>query len=246
MQQLVDAIAATLDPAAMRKKAAVATVSRAGSRWRVSCATGEVAEYDAMILAVPAYHAAKMLGASAQALAEQLAGIRYSSSVTVALGYEAKTMSAREHQAISDGFGFLVPAVEGRRILAATFVHNKFPHRVPDGGLLLRVVLSGGSGAGNGVLELSDEQILAAVRRDLREILGLRTAERFARVYRWRQAMAQYDVGHLERIAEIERLRQQLPGLALAGNAYSGIGVPDCIRTGKEAAQSLVEKSAAA
>ncbi len=246
MQQLVDAIGATLDAAVVQKKSPIAKVARSGTNWRVSRGRNAVAEFDAVILAVPAYHAAKLLRESSQELAEQLARIRYSSSVTVALGYEAKALSSRERGALDDGFGFLVPAIEGRRILAATFVRNKFPHRVPDGGLLLRVVLSGGSGEGNGLLELSDEQILAAVRHDLKQILGLRAGERFARVYRWRQAMAQYDVGHLERVAEIERLRQQLPGLRLAGNAYSGIGVPDCIRTGKEAALSLIEKSAAA
>jgi len=136
-----------------------------------------------------------------------------------------------------DGFGFLVPRREGRRMLAATFVHNKFPHRAPQDRALLRCFL-GGSRDPQALL-LSDDEILSSVRDELNGILGLNAEPLFSRIYRWKGAMAQYNVGHLERMERIEHLRKQLPGLALAGNAYRGIGVPDCVRSGQEAVAEL-------
>jgi oxygen-dependent protoporphyrinogen oxidase len=91
------------------------------------------------------------------------------------------------------------------------------------------------------VWPLSDDQILGIVRNELQQIIGLRGEPLFARVYKWKSAMAQYSVGHLERLERIERLRQQLPGLTLAGNAYRGIGVPDCVRSGREAAKMALQ-----
>ncbi|HYX69729.1 MAG TPA: protoporphyrinogen oxidase, partial [Terriglobales bacterium] len=187
---------------------------------------------------------AELLRPAAPELAAQLAGIRYSSSVTVALGYEAAKLSEAERRVLAEGFGFLVPRAEGRRMLACTFVHNKFPHRAPEGWRLLRVFLGGANvddGEGASVLQLKDEEILRTAAEELRAILGLGAEAAFARVYRWPRAMAQYDVGHLERVAEIERLRGRLPALALAGNAYGGIGVPDCIRTGADAVTSVTQ-----
>jgi oxygen-dependent protoporphyrinogen oxidase len=151
----------------------------------------------------------------------------------VVLGYDGKV-----RQSLPPGFGFLVPRSEGKRVLAATFVHNKFPHRAPDDRALIRCFLGGSRD--EPILELADNEILRIVRADLRQILGLGVEPLFARVYKWRSAMAQYNVGHLERLERIERFRRQLPGLALAGNAYRGIGVPDCVRSGKEAAEQVL------
>jgi oxygen-dependent protoporphyrinogen oxidase len=122
--------------------------------------------------------------------------------------------------------------------LAATFVHNKFPYRVPEDRALLRCFLGGSRD--EAVLQLSNDEILSLVRAELGQILELRAEPLFARVYRWKAAMAQYNVGHLERVDRIDRLRKQLPGLALAGNGYRGIGVPDCIRSGEEAVNQVL------
>ena len=131
-----------------------------------------------------------------------------------------------------------MPRSEGKRLLAATFVHNKFPHRAPEDRALLRCFFAG-SNAEN-IWQLSDDAIIAVVRNELQQILGLRAVPLFARVYKWKSAMAQYGVGHLERLDRIERLRQQFPGLALAGNGYRGIGIPDCVRSGQEAAKQVL------
>jgi oxygen-dependent protoporphyrinogen oxidase len=189
--------------------------------------------FDAVIVATPAPAATNLLQGTSDALASELGGIQYSSSVTVTLGYGAKVRSS-----LPPGFGFLVPRSEGRRMLAATFVHNKFPHRAPEDHALVRCFLGGSRD--EQVLQSADEHILGKVREELRQIIGLTAEPLFTRVYKWKGAMAQYNVGHLERLERIEHLRKQLPGLALAGNGYRGIGVPDCVRSGQEAAAQIL------
>jgi len=122
-------------------------------------------------------------------------------------------------------------------MLATTFVHNKFQHRAHDDQALLRCFLGGSRD--ELALQLPDEEVLNIVRDELRQILGLTAEPLFTRIYRRKSAMAQYTVGHLDRIERIDRLRKELPGLALAGNAYRGIGVPDCVRSGEEAAAEV-------
>jgi oxygen-dependent protoporphyrinogen oxidase len=176
-----------------------------------------------------------MLQTADENLARDLGEINYSSSVTVTLGYDEKVRSA-----LPPGFGFLVPRNEGHRMLAATFVHNKFPHRAPEDRALIRCFLGGARD--EQILQSSEKEILQIVRDELRQIIGvaLDVEPLFARVYRWKSAMAQYSVGHLERLQRIELLRQECPGLALAGNGYNGIGVPDCVRSGSEAAGKIL------
>ena len=123
-------------------------------------------------------------------------------------------------------------------MLACTFVHTKFPHRAAADRALLRCFMAG---SGNGeLLTAADQPIIEVIRQELREILGLTAQPLFSRVYRWDRAMAQYGVGHLERLNRIEQLRARAPGLFVAGNGYRGIGVPDCIRSGREAANSAL------
>ena len=119
-------------------------------------------------------------------------------------------------------------------MLAATFVHNKFPHRAPADRALLRCFIGGARN--EQILQAPDTEVIRFVREELQQIIGLTADPLFTRVYRWQGAMAQYGVGHLERLERIEGLLQQLPGLTLAGNGYRGIGVPDCVRSGTEAA----------
>ena len=129
-------------------------------------------------------------------------------------------------------------AAKAKALLAATFVHNKFSHRAPEDRALIRCFLGGTRD--EAVLLVPDNEILSIVRDELRQILGLNAEPLFTRIYRWKGAMAQYVVGHLERLQRIEVLLKQWPGLVLAGNAYRGIGVPDCVRSGEAAAQQVL------
>jgi oxygen-dependent protoporphyrinogen oxidase len=232
MQQLSGALAARLSPQALRANTRVEAVQRQARGWVISAGYASDT-FDAVIVATSAPAAGPLLEITSANLAAELKAIPYSSSMTVALGFDKNVRAA-----LPPGFGFLVPRSEGKRMLAATFVHNKFPHRAPPDRALIRCFL-GGSRDGQ-VLELPDDEILSIVREELRQILGLGAEPLFTRVYRWKKAMAQYTVGHLDRLRRIEALLKQAPGLALAGNAYRGIGVPDCVRSGELAAQQVL------
>lgn len=232
MQHLAETVAAQLTPSSLLVNTPVHALQREAGTWVVSAGM-QSDQFDAVIVALPGLAAANVLSMISPELSSEVAAIQYSSSITVGLGYDREV-----RQSLPPGFGFLVPRSEGKRLLAATFVHNKFPHRAPEDRALLRCFFAG-SNAEN-VWQLSNDQIVGVVRNELQQILGLRAEPLFARVYKWKSAMAQYSVGHLERLDRIERLRQQLPGLALAGNAYRGIGVPDCVRSGREAVKQFV------
>lgn len=231
MQSMSDAIAARLPDESVRMEAPVQGVQREGGGWVVSAGFGSD-EFDGIIFAVPAHAAAQLLGTMSDDLAGELRGIPYSSSVTVAMVYSQDVRAS-----LPPGFGFLVPRSEGLRMLAATFVHNKFPHRAPPDRALLRCFLSG-TGEDD-LLELSDEHILAIIHAELRQTLGITVDPRAVRIFRWKNAMAQYSVGHLERLGRIDQLMKNFPTLALAGNGYRGIGIPDCVRSGQQAAKRV-------
>jgi oxygen-dependent protoporphyrinogen oxidase len=234
MQHLAETVVSRLKPTALLTNAPVQAIQREAESWVVSAGL-QSDQFDSVVVALPAPAAAQVLRIVSPELAAELAAIQYSSSITVGLGYDRQV-----RQSLPPGFGFLVPRSAGKKLLAATFVHNKFPHRAPDDRALLRCFFAGKNA--EDVWQLGDDQIIGIVRNELHQILGLRAEPLFARVYKWKSAMAQYGVGHLDRLDRIEVLRQQLPGLALAGNAYRGIGVPDCIRSGRDAATQLVER----
>jgi len=234
MQQMVNAIVARLDPSALRLRTRVRHVYPQGDRWRLAIDMGGNELFDAVIVTTPANVAGALLEAVDRDLADDLLGVTYSSSVTVTLGYH---MDQLKH--LPSGFGFLVPRSEGRRMLACTFVHNKFPHRAPADKGILRCFLGGARD--EAVLNLTDDEMVDTVRKELREIVKLEARPMFDRVYRWRGAMAQYESGHIARIARIEKRLKDIPGLEVAGNAYHGIGVPDCIREGMNAANGIVQ-----
>jgi oxygen-dependent protoporphyrinogen oxidase len=237
MQQLVDALAARLDPASVRLSTPVSGIEKTAGGWKVS-AGGTTEFYDAVIMASPAWAAGALLGPVDAALGEELSAIPYSSSITVNLIYDEDQLGR-----LPDGFGFLVPVVEGRVMLACTFVHRKFLGRTPHGKAVLRAFLGGMKN--EALIAEPDEALVATVRRELMEILGEKILPAAAepehtQVSRWPRAMAQYAVGHQERIGRIAARVAALPGLKLAGNAYDGIGIPDCIRLGRKAAKELV------
>ncbi len=213
MQHLAENVISHLASSSLITDAPVQAIQPEAGGWVVSAGL-QSDHFDGVVVALPAPAAANVLRLASPELTAELAAIQYSSSITVGLGYDHEV-----RRFLPPGFGFLVPRSEGKRLLAATFVHNKFPHRAPEDRALLRCFFAGGNA--ENVWPLTDDEIVGIVRNELQQILGLRAEPLFARVYKWKSAMAQYGVGHLDRLERIERLRQQLPGLTLAGNAYS-------------------------
>lgn len=240
MQCLVDALAARLPAGCARLGARVhGLVREPGGGWRVQVQDGRTDECesvtaDAVCLALPAPAAARLLehteaGEQAQQLASLLRQIRCASCATLSLWYRRQDVP---HPL--DGFGFVVPAIEGRSLLGCTFSSVKLPGRAPEGTALLRAFL------GHAMAEQADDtEIETAVRADLAALLGITAAPQGALLCRHQGAMAQYAVGHLDRVAEVEERAAAIPGLALAGNGYRGIGIPDCVRSGETAAEAL-------
>ena len=234
MEELIRALGSRLPPGAMRLKERVAEVRPRGTGWQVVTRDGSAADADAVILTPEAHQTARMIRPLDPALAHLLEGIPYASSATVTFGYRRADIA---HPL--DGFGFVVPRVEGRPIIAGTFSSVKYPGRAPEGHALLRVFLGGA--LNEAVLEQSDDALAAAARVEIEALLGARGEPMFTRVARYLKAMPQYHVGHLARVEAIERCVERHPGLALAGGAYRGVGIADCVRSGEEAVDRLLE-----
>lgn len=237
--QLTEALAKNLDCARVFSGRRIESIEieqvNSKDGYRIRCLGGASFVADAIILAVPAFECSRLLAGLDAALAKSLATINYSSAMTVALAYDAALAGK-----LPPGFGFLVPQKEKRRLLACTFVHAKFSQRAPAGQALLRCFLGGSRDPG--VLELSDEAIIRIVREELETVLKFSATPLFHRVHRWPRAMAQYQVGHEETVTRIQTRLQSHLTLALAGNAYSGIGISDCVRTGRAAAEGVLQK----
>jgi oxygen-dependent protoporphyrinogen oxidase len=228
MQQMVDALVAQLPTSSLRLHQEDVSLRRSGEGWLWERA-GTSATYDSVLLAVPAPAAAALLRPVQPQIAGLLERIQYTSSAAVALAYD--------HANLPPGHGLLVPRAEKRQMLACTFVHKKFPHRAPEGSALLRCFIS--SSRVPGLLGYSDGAIEETVLRELKEILGLSVKPRFTRVFRWECALPQYEAGHLERVAEMEKLLAELPGAHIIGNSFHGIGIPDCIRSARLAVERI-------
>ncbi|MGQ0633432.1 MAG: protoporphyrinogen oxidase [Planctomycetaceae bacterium] len=188
--------------------------------------------FEAIVVAVPAYCAANLLAGFAPTAAESLRAIEYASTAIVASGH--KLADIRDPL---DAFGLVVPAIERRRILAVSFASRKFPDRAPEGCVQLRTFVGGAMQPE--LLQLSDAELTALVRSELESIFGVAWKPDFTLVARWIKSMPQYHVGHLERVAAIEQALARFPRLALAGNALYGVGLPDAIYSGKQAAERV-------
>ncbi|MGH2375466.1 MAG: protoporphyrinogen oxidase [bacterium] len=241
MGELVDALEAVLTEA---PEASVVTGHAVGrlTRWFERDRTtyvadlggGRVIAADAAVLATPAFVSADLLAPLAPAAAAALRTIPYASTAAVALAFRRSEVS---HPL--DGHGFVVARGEPLQITACTWMSSKWPHRAPADLALLRCYL--GTAGRDAIIDESDEHLLDVVRRDLRTTLGIDAVPVVTRLTRWRRAMPQYLPGHLDRLAAIDAELRDLPGIALAGAGYRGVGIPDCIRQGTEAAGRVLD-----
>jgi protoporphyrinogen/coproporphyrinogen III oxidase len=230
VQQMVNAAVATLPADYIRLHQPVTTVERGSPGWAVKTDASRE-RFDGIIIAVPAPAAAGLLRDLHPVLASGLRKIQYSSSAAVVMGYNRPIK-------LPPGHGFLVPRTEGRSMLACTFVHRKFPFRAPEGSALLRCFIS--SSRVPNLQKLDDEWLLSTMLAEIKELLKMSDTPLFAQVYRWDCALPQYCTGHLERVAEMESALAGLPGIELIGNSFHGIGIPDCIRSGRKAAEKVI------
>ncbi len=235
MQQMVKTLLGHLSVGTIRHRSPVRAVQPGEKTWHIECQDGSSLRTDGVILATPAFQTARMLRAFDAELANWLAAVAYSSAATVSLAYRR-----RDIPHALNGFGFVVPHIEKRSIIAGTFSSVKYAGRAPDGQVLLRAFVGGALQAE--LYELDDDEMERIVRQEFAALLGVKVAPLFSLIARYPNSMPQYLVGHLERVAAIERRLATHPGLALAGNAYRGVGIADCVRSGEAAAQSVLDQ----
>lgn len=234
LASLVEAIARRLPAGCVRLNSPVDRLSqRTDGGWDVF--TGGRSEpecFSAVIVATPAPQAAMLLKGVDDKLAAELAEIPYAGSAIALVGYRREQIAHA-----LDGFGFVVPEIEHRKILAASFSSVKFDGRAPEGRVLIRVFFGGASRPE--MVDLPDDELKKIVGRELAELLGAQGEPELFQVCRWAGKMPQYHVGHVELVRRIDERAQALPHFALAGNAYHGVGVPQCIHSGEQAAEHV-------
>jgi oxygen-dependent protoporphyrinogen oxidase len=232
MGELVDTLADRIGKGAIRLGTRVQKIERANGGFRVALADGEI-EADRVIVALPARAASSILASCDAPLSRELSSIEYVSTATVCFAYERKQIG---HPL--DAAGFLVPKSEGRKITAGTFISSKWPGRAPEGYALVRAFVGGARD--EATASLPEEDLTQLVRAELETLLGISGAPLFSQVFRYIGASPQPLVGHTDRVAHIQARLQQVLGLHVIGNAYDGVGIPDCIRLAERAAAEVV------
>jgi len=235
MQELTDRMADAVGRERIRTGAHVETVEHVGEGWRVTLAGGEVIDGDALIVATEAWASTLLMRGVDDELADLLASIPCSSSATVPIAFRAEDCPFD-----TKWFGILSPLVEKRPLLAVTLSSSKWPDRAPEDRVLLRGFIGGP--ANQHLLEATDEELIETVRQQLVELLGIKPDAQpvYASVYRWIGGMPQYTLGHLDRVDEIERRTGVITGLELAGGAFRGVGIPNCIESGERAVTKVL------
>ncbi|WP_048600494.1 protoporphyrinogen oxidase [Rubeoparvulum massiliense] len=211
----------------------VQRIERAGEGYEVTMSDGVTSYYDNVVLATPTFVMGKLLPQFSKR--DHLLNLPYVTVANVALGFERKEV----HHPL-DASGFVIPRTEGRKITACTFISVKWPHTASDDKVVLRVFI--GHAGNEADLSMSDEEFVQIAREELRELTGIDATPLFHKVNRWPQSMPQYNVGHLERMAEVEEaIVQEYPGLYLTGSGFYGVGVPDCVTQGEKAARKVLK-----
>ncbi len=235
MQTLTDALVRALPEGCAKVSCAAKSIAYdpAQRSWSVEFEGGEKESFAAVCITVPAHIAARLLSGPYPALAERLSRIPYESVMTVNLGYKKKQ--------IADplaGFGFVVPRVENKSVIACSFSSRKFAGRAPAEHVLLRAFAGGAFG--RQFFEKDDADALGSIGSELGAWLGITGKPVFSRLKRYRGAMVQYGVGHLDLVSEIRSLASKIPGLHLTGAAYAGAGIPDCVREAESEAKKII------
>jgi oxygen-dependent protoporphyrinogen oxidase len=231
--QLVEELIYHLDDSRIVLGADIRSVRKTEAGYAVLTGDDEHDGYSDVVLSMPAWTTARVLGDEFASVKTMMESVRYVSSGTVFFAYRRSDLGERLR-----GYGFLVPNCEDRRINGATWITNKFQHRSPDDGFLVRCFVGGDRTAQQ--LEMDDQALVRVCRDELRDIAGLTAEPIFSRVYRWKQSNPQYDVGHAARSAEIDAELAKHPGLHVTGSGFRGIGLPDCVRDGRETARRLL------
>lgn len=234
LTHLIDTLVQQMDGVRMVAGRTVDTLDRVEGGYRLGLDDGAELRAEQVVLAVPAREAARLTEGFDGALASRLRALRYVSTATVSLGYRRRDLN---HPL--DGFGFVIPAKEGRRITGCTWSSTKFDGRAPADGALLRCFLGGAVDESSALLP--EEEMVSLAREELRELMGIDAEPVLTRVYRWRDGHPQYDVGHLDWVSDIERRTAAHPGLHLTGSSYRGVGMPDCIHSGALVAESVAK-----
>ncbi|OIP91993.1 MAG: protoporphyrinogen oxidase [Syntrophobacterales bacterium CG03_land_8_20_14_0_80_58_14] len=232
MQELVQGCVSYVGAERIRTGTAVVSVEKKESGYRLTFGNGSTTDFDAVVLATPAYVTKEIIGDMDEDLCGRLSAIAWSSSATVSIAFRKEDIKKP-----LPGFGFIVPRVENRRINACTWSSIKWAKRAPDDTMLVRSFVGGGHH--EELVSFGDKELLAAVREELREMIGISAEPVFFKVYRWFQGMPKYTVGHLERIAAIDEKREEHRGLFLIGCSYRGIGIGDCVKSGFDAAAAI-------
>jgi protoporphyrinogen/coproporphyrinogen III oxidase len=231
MQALTDALYRAASGAITRVTGEVTEIIRHNQGWHVHIGKTK-RETKFLIVAVPAHKAAGLFANSLTELSSELAAIPYSSAITVVLGYARPGIT---HPL--DGFGFLVPRSERRRVAACTWINTKFPQRIAPGHVALRAFVVDQDA--EDLMAADDKEVIQAVREEFRRLMGVDAEPVFSTVQRSPLSMPQYVVGHSARWQRISALLKDERGLYLVGNAYEGVGIPDCIRLAKHAAAEI-------
>jgi oxygen-dependent protoporphyrinogen oxidase len=235
MQTLTNALGRALGDRVQIIRGEATEVRRSDDGWKVRVGEESLSTHS-VALCCPAHVNAKLLETDAPPLAEELAGIPYSSAILVMQVYDRAQLS---HPL--NGFGFLVPRGERRTIAAATFVDTKWPDRNPKSLAAIRVFIVGKRAEELAAAE--EQEIVELARKDLQHFMGITAAPLFHTFYRWPHSMPQYVVGHAQRVRKIYEHLADYPGLFLVGNSYDGVGVPDCLRHAHDVAQHICARS---
>ena len=216
----------------LRLNTSVSRISNMDSRFLLELEDGSSLDADSVILATPAYVSATLLASFDPTLASTLKEIPYASTSTISIAYRQSDLTRK-----LDGYGYLIPRREGREALACTWTSTKFPHRAPDGHALIRVFV----GRAGQDIPWNEIELIALAKEELKLTLGITAEPLLHRVFMWENAMPQYNLGHPEILKRIDTALENHPGLALAGNGYRGIGIPDCIHSGELAVNNILE-----